>query len=206
MNKYTQVDNTLTSVVDPRCYTVNTRCSEALIAAIHEVQDAFMEKFGDDVFCPRGAELHATLLNWLDPFIEYEQDKVQLFQHVRDSWESITRAVLEGFGPVKVRFDTLEYRGNTICLEGFDDGTFAAMRAALASKNFLPAANTRPPTDIHVTILTFRRALDEQAVLEILGQQRCKMEEVVDRFRLVYSPKARLQDHVQIGEFELGNF
>jgi len=203
MNKRTQIDETLTLIMDPECYTVNTRCSEELVQAIHAVQDKFIERFGDAVFCPRGADLHATLLDWLNPFVHYSKDKGILFDEMRDSWEEVTRKVLETFAPVEVRFGKLAYRKKVICLEGFDNGELNKMRESLNQKGFLPLTNKVPPADIHITVVAFREELDEGEVQDLFAEDEISIYEHVRAFRLVYSPKARLQDHVEIALFEL---
>lgn len=201
---YTSIDTSLVAS-NPRCYTLNTQCSKNLIKKIHEIQDGFISHFGNAVFCPREEDLHATLLDWINPFIEYKVSPQELFMINGESWKQKTNAILSQYTPISVQFSKLDYRGAGICLQGFDQGEFEVIRKDLQNSLLLPKENKQPPRDIHVTIITFREALNEDQVLHLLNKYHIEMCELISFFRLVYSPQARSQNHKELLRFYLND-
>lgn len=204
MQNLTDIDHTLTKSGDIRCWTVNMLCSDILTQAIYRIQKRFIDAFGDDVFCPKGPELHMTLLNWIDPFISYPRDKGEVFHEIRESCSSLMREILSAHVPFSIAFHKLEYRGNCIILEGFDQGECATIRNHFLTQKVLPKENHQPPRDIHITFLTFRKAVDKSTVLRILDEETISILEQVDMFRLSFCPKPRMQEHTEMERFYFG--
>lgn len=203
MPNLTNIDETLTTPGDIRCWTVNALCSEALTQTIHRIQDKFIAEFGDDVFCPRDAELHMTLFNWIDPFITYPRDKAEVFDEIYSRCASAMKEVLRPYTSIKVEWNKLEYRDMCVVLEGFDQGECNAIREDFLGRKVLPVENHGPPRDVHVTFVTFRKALDKNAVLRILNEEKVAISENIEMFRLSFCPKPRMQEHTELERFGL---
>ena len=201
MDGLTKIDDTLTRPGDIRAYTVNTRCSDILTQTIHRIQDKFIAQFRDDVFCARDAELHVTLFNWIDPFITYPKDKGELFAEIKSACTKAIREVLESYTPFTVEFNKLENRGTCVVLVGFESGEFNNIRKDILERKVLPKENHRPPDDVHITIVTFRKAIDKVAVQRILDEESVVINEVIDMFRLSFCPKPRMQEHQELQIF-----
>jgi len=171
-------------------YMVQTEFSPANARQVHRLIQDIQAKFGDAVFCMPEASLHITLLDWVAPLVDYGgQNKTELFERVRPSYDNVLAQVIAACGPITVQFDELHVAPTTIYMTGHDRGQFQRIRDEFLDKAELLPGTKLPPKIIHSSLARFIRPIDLAPVQEFIAAKSINITQKVTNFRLVHSTR-----------------
>lgn len=184
-------------------FVVNAGFSEKNSEKFLEISEALASTFEGAIYRTPKNGLHVTLMDWIAPLIDYGQDKKELFEKVRDSYDRVLSQLLDNQPPIKVVFDEIAVFPNTVVALGHDDGSFQRIRNAFVEQVELLPDTKLPPKIIHSSLCRFTQEIDLDDVKEMVAGLNLNTEEVVDNFRLVKTMQEPMLDFEVIKNYKL---
>ncbi|EKE18477.1 MAG: hypothetical protein ACD_9C00323G0004 [uncultured bacterium] len=170
---------------------------------VAKVQKIISDNFGDDVWLSPLDTLHVTLMDWLAPFVDYEQDKDALFGDIFDQYDKAIGVSVSNRGTIDVSFNKIVVTDSAVILVGDDGGVFNDIRRDFLESVELIANTKRPPQIVHSTICRFVKELPIAEVESALEDVKIRFNENVNSFDLVRATKSPMLDFSIMKTYDL---
>lgn len=176
--------------------------SVALRTRISELLQNLQQTIGDGLYTMPGEALHITLCEVIESK-PYSQNVQQMYDERAQSLIDVPARILQSVTPISVHFNSIEVSPQAIIIRGKDTGSFAAIRAALATQLPLPPETKQPPTIIHCSIARFTKAIDLERVKELASDFTIDEQETIQAFHLVHTTRLPFSQYTVIRSFPL---
>lgn len=164
-------------------YMVNAGIESRVSVQIEELQNAIRGRYGDAVWTAPKDALHITLLDWIAPLVEYEEDKARLFERNRDTYDQALEKVLQGIGVLEVIFNRIMVSPSAIALVADDSAeSFNTIRDGFLKHAQLLPGTKMPPKIVHSTIARF---IGDVSIDDSFEYDELPIEANITEFRLV---------------------
>lgn len=184
-------------------YVLNSEFSSQNQQKIQELQTRLVERFGDAILLPAPETLHITLMDWLAPLVDYEDDKDDLFEEVRRPYNAALEAAIGQQGPVEVRFNQISVGPHAIFIKGEDGGQYQQIRSDFLSTVELLPNTKKPPQIIHSTIARYNQEIDLSEVQDFINTMSIDFMQTIDEFRLLRTTDTRMAAKLILKKYKL---
>lgn len=148
--------------------------------------------------------LHITLCEIIQSRKPYSEDKTDLYNAHRETYEQLPVEIFSHVEPFNVRFDTIEASEHAIIVRATDDGQFAALRSELTQNIPMPPETKTPPDIIHSSIARYTNAVDLAKVQTIVREHAVLFDEPIRGFTLLKTIVPPLLEYQEIKNYPLG--
>lgn len=166
-------------------YMVNAAFSYKNQIIITEIQKKLTNQFGDVLWVQPSNSLHITLLDWIAPLVEYDQDKDKLFQQIYEDYDKVISEAIASEQIIEIDFNTVEASAAAIILIGHDNGQFGRIRQRYLDNVELLPGTKLPPRIIHSTIARFREEADLKTIQNYTKDLSVDFKQEIETFRLI---------------------
>jgi hypothetical protein len=170
---------------------------------IWDLQEKLKDTFGDIIWNLPAKSLHITLMDWVAPLADYDQDKDALFREIFDKYDQTLRETIQAVHLIRVTFTEVHVSSGGIYITGTDQGQFDYIRNNFLEKIELLVGTKRPPTIIHTTIARFTSATDLKPIQEFIDGELIQFEQIIDEFVLVRETKIPMLEYEIIETYPL---
>jgi hypothetical protein len=184
-------------------YMLNSPLSPKNQLIIRDLQEKLENTFGDIIWSLPAKSLHITLMDWVAPLVDYDQDKDRLFREIFDKYDQTFRETTQGVHLIRVTFSEVHVSSGGIYITGTDEGQFDYIRNNFLEKIELLPGTKRPPSIIHTTIARFTSATNLKPIQEFIGGELIQFEQLIDEFVLVRETKIPMLKHEIIETYPL---
>lgn len=170
---------------------------------IRGLQEKLKNTFGDIIWNLPAKSLHITLMDWVAPLVDYDQDKDALFREIFDKYDQTLRETIQAVHLTRVTFSEVHVSSAGIYITGTDQGQFDYIRNNFLEKIELLVGTKRPPTIVHTTIARFMSATNLKPIQEFMAGELIQFEQIIDEFVLVRETKIPMLEHEIIETYPL---
>lgn len=170
---------------------------------IQELQQQCIDVFGNVIYPLELSALHITLMDWVAPLVDYDQNKDALFISLFPQYDSVFHQLTDGLSPIRVVFDTIGVSSGAIFLIGHDNGQFQAIREGFTRRIHLVSGTKQPPLIIHTSIMRFTEQIDIELIRNFASKLSLNFTQVVNEFRLVNEKKIPMLEYDLVKTYAL---
>jgi len=165
-------------------FFVNAGLSDENAQQLSLVQDELVQVLPDVIWAsPRNA-LHITLVDLLSARVDYNADKLQLFQSHFNEYDAALQDILKDQHAIEVKFSQVKTTPEAIIIVGEDNGSFARIRNAFSERVQLLSGTKPAPQIIHSSLCRYKQQADLEPIQEFVSKQRISFTEHINSFRL----------------------
>lgn len=186
-------------------YMINTLLSESAQNEIKNLQDAFVSEFPDVVWKTPTSALHVTLLDWLAPLVDYDDDKDHVFEKINPRYDTVISGILATAEPIDVTFNSLIVSSSAVAIVADEKSTqiFNDIRQRFLEKIDLLPNTKQPPNIVHSTIVRFVGEVALDNVKKLAETLDFSFVEHVDEFQLVRETTLPMLSYSVIKKYQL---
>lgn len=186
-------------------YMINTLLSEPTQYEIKNLQDTFVSKFPDVVWATPTSALHVTLLDWLAPLVDYDDDKDRVFEKINPRYDSVLSSILATVEPIDVTFNSFIVSSSAIAIVADEKSTqiFNDIRQMFLEKIDLLPNTKQPPNIVHSTIVRFVGEVALDNVKKLTETLDFSFVEHIDEFQLVRETTLPMLNYSVIKKYPL---
>lgn len=188
-------------------YVVNTLLSESAQDKIKNLQNAFISEFQNSIWATPADALHITLLDWLAPLIEYDDNKNRVFEKINSEYDTVLSSILETIEPIDLTFNEMVIGSSGVAIIADEKSTriFNDIRQQFLEKIVLLPNTKQPPNIVHSTIVRFVGEIALDNVKTFANTMDFSFVQQVNEFQLVRETTLPMLDYSVIKKYSLHN-
>lgn len=184
-------------------YVLNVALSKENQERVTELQRKLKSLNDDAIWLSPAESLHITLMDWIAPLVDYDEDKDELFKGVFEQYDKCLSEILNKVQPFEVTFESIIAKPKAIFIKGADRGEFNLIRSSFLDKITLMPNTKLPPKIIHFTVGRFTKEVNLEPIERITNNLGLELTQEVSAIRLVREAKVPMLNYEVIKEYKL---